>query len=81
MKPRTKSANSKITCLSNKFSNYHDFRVIAKQDVLAYLNSLRKTELIDPLHKGLVHTTHDNQHSASFLDACIIKTNQIRRKE
>ena len=72
MKPRTKSAHSKITCLSNKFSthskitclsnkfsNYPDFRVIAKQDVIAYLNSLRKTELIDPCIKDwyMQHTT------------------------
>ena len=39
-----------------KFSNFHNqkpFKQIAREDVLAYLDSLRKPESLDPMHKWI----------------------------
>jgi hypothetical protein len=35
------------------YCNHKDFKDIERQDVISFLDSLRKTEIADPLHKWI----------------------------
>ncbi len=43
----------KAICLFNGYLSYKDFEKIIKEDIIYYLNSLRKTESDDPTHKWI----------------------------
>ena len=49
----TKITTIKAICLFNQYIYYKDFEKITKNDIMDYLNSLRKTELDDPNHKWI----------------------------
>ena len=49
----TKITPIKAICLFNQYIHYKDFEKITKNDIMDYLNSLRKTELDDPNHKWI----------------------------
>jgi len=53
VKQNTKLTHIKIICFFNKYLEYKDFEKITKNDILEYLNSLRKPEFIDPTHKSI----------------------------
>lgn len=50
----------KVLSLFSKFLHYKDFEKITKNDVMDFLNPVRKTELDDPTHKwvGTYNTRH-----------------------
>lgn len=43
----------KIICLFNKYLDYKPFEHIAKNDIIDYLGTLKKTEFQDPTHKWI----------------------------
>ena len=43
----------KVICLFNRYLSYKDFINITKNDVLDYLNSLKRSESDDPTHKWI----------------------------
>ena len=43
----------KAICLFNEYLSYKDFEKIAKEDIIYYLNSLRKKESDDQTHKWI----------------------------
>jgi len=49
----TKLTHIKILCWFSKYLNYKNFQLITRDDVTDYLNSLRKTEYLDPTHKWI----------------------------
>lgn len=49
----TKTTYVKIIYHFNRFLNYKDFETINKKEILDYLNSLRKSEVDDPIHKWI----------------------------
>ncbi len=53
VKLSTKTTHIKIIYHFNKFLNFKDFDKITKQEILDYLNSLRKSETDDPTHKWI----------------------------
>ena len=53
VKLSTKITHIKAICLFNQYIHYKDFEKITKNDIMDYLNSLRKTELDDPNHKWI----------------------------
>jgi hypothetical protein len=53
VKLSTKITHIKAICLFNQYINYKDFEKITKNDIMDYLNSLRKTESDDPNHKWI----------------------------
>ncbi|PWU81506.1 MAG: hypothetical protein DLM72_06650 [Candidatus Nitrosopolaris wilkensis] len=40
---------------SRFFKNEKSFKDIAREDILSFLDSIRKLESVDPLHSGLEH--------------------------
>jgi len=53
IKTNTKLTHIKIICWFSKYSNYKDFQLITRHNIIDYLNSLRKIESIDPTHKWI----------------------------
>ena len=53
VKLSTKTTYIKIIYLFNKFLNFKDFNTITKQDILEYLNSLKRSDGEDPTHKWI----------------------------
>jgi integrase len=53
IKTSTKLTHIKIICSFSKYLDYRDFQLISKQDIMTYLNSLRKAETVDPTHKWI----------------------------
>jgi integrase len=53
IKPNTKLTHIKILCWFSKYLDYKNFELITRDDIIRYLNSLRKSELSDPTHKWI----------------------------
>jgi len=53
VKLNTRLTHLKIICSFNKHLDYKDFEKISKDDIVEYLNSLRKSESVDPTHKSI----------------------------
>jgi integrase len=53
IKLSTRIAHIKIICWFNRFLNYKNFQEITKDDVTAYLSSLRRSETDDPCHRWI----------------------------
>jgi predicted component of type VI protein secretion system len=49
----TRLSYIKVICLFNRYLSYRDFTKITKNDILDYLNSLKRSELDDPTHKWI----------------------------
>jgi hypothetical protein len=43
----------KLLCIFSKFNNDKSFMVVIRTDILAFLNSFRRTETIDPMHRWI----------------------------
>ena len=43
----------KLLCIFSKFNNDKSFRVATRTDILAFLDSFRRTEAIDPMHRWI----------------------------
>ena len=52
VKPSTRLSYIKVICLFNRYLSYKDFK-ITKNDILGYLNSLKRSESDDPTHKWI----------------------------
>ncbi|MFY9798700.1 MAG: hypothetical protein WAJ93_23680, partial [Candidatus Nitrosopolaris sp.] len=53
IKESTKGDKIKKLCWLSKYLNHKSYRIMTKQDILEYLNSLRKPVSDDPMHKSL----------------------------
>ena len=53
IKLSTKTSYIKIIYPFNRFLNFKDFEDITKQEIIDYLNLLRKPESVDPTHKWI----------------------------
>jgi len=53
IKASTKLTHIKIIYWFSRYLDYKNFQLITRDDVTDYLNSLRKTELLDPTHKWI----------------------------
>ncbi len=53
VKLSTRLSYIKVICLFNRYSSYKDFTKITKNDILDYLNSLKRSESDDPTHKWI----------------------------
>lgn len=53
IKDSTRELKIKVTCWLATFLKHKSFKQMTKQDVLAFLNSLRKSEAEDPTHKWI----------------------------
>ena len=78
----TKITPIKAICLFNQYIHYKDFEKITKNDIMDYLNSLRKTELDDPNHKWIGTYNARQMTINKFFRGYTINTkimNQIKR--
>jgi integrase len=53
VKLSTKTTHIKVIYLFNRFLHFKDFEESTKQDILDYLNSLKKSDIDDPTHKWI----------------------------
>ncbi|HJS64335.1 MAG TPA: tyrosine-type recombinase/integrase, partial [Nitrososphaeraceae archaeon] len=53
VKLSTRLTYIKVICLFNRYLSYKDFTKITKNDILDYLNSLKRSESDDPTHKWI----------------------------
>ena len=49
----TRLSYIKVICLFNRYLSYKDFTKITKNNILDYLNSLKRSEFDDPTHKWI----------------------------
>jgi hypothetical protein len=64
-----------------KFVDSKNFKEIAKQDVLDFLNNKRKPESIDPTHKNIGTWNNLQILFLKFLDGYTIVKNQILKEQ
>src|SRR6476620_2115624 len=97
VKLSTKTTHIKIIYLFNKFLEFKDFHKISKQEVLSYLNSLRKSETEDPTHKWIgtyntrqiilskffrwIYNKHEHHKENWITPDCIQGVKPLPRKE
>ena len=93
----TKTTYIKIIYLFNKFLNFKNFNTITKQDILEYLNSLRRSEGEDPTHKWIgtyntrqmilnkffkwLHNKNEHNIENWITPNCLQGVKPLRRKE
>lgn len=53
IKASTKLTHIKILCWFSKYLDHKNFHLITRDDIIGYLNSLRKSESSDPTHKWI----------------------------
>src|SRR5437867_11965385 len=53
IKISTKLTHIKIICWFSKYLDYRNFQLITRDDIIHYLNSLKKSESVDPFHKWI----------------------------
>lgn len=49
----TRLTHLKILCWFSRYLNYKVFELVTRDDVISYLNSLKKAESVDPTHKWI----------------------------
>jgi len=62
----------------SKFLNHKPFKDMTEDDILLYLDSLRKPEASDPLHKGLEHIMKNVNDLSSSSGGFTILTRWLR---
>ena len=82
IKNSTKEGKIKILVwLSNHFQDQKSFKDMPKEDILEFLNKLRKSSAEDPTHKWIGSYNGRQMILTNSLDGYIIRMNQILTRE
>ncbi len=81
IKESTKGDKIKKLCWLSNYSSHKSFRDMTKQDILDYLNSLKKPLSDDPKHSSIGTYNGRQMVFLKFLDGYTILTNQITERE
>ncbi len=57
----------KLLCTFSKFNNNHPFSAISRDDIISYLESYRKPETLDPMHRWIETYNIYRMHLIRFL--------------